>query len=707
MTVSQVPISSEATEDLGQKGVGRLSIGIDVGGTFTDAILSDGVRTFRAKALTTPDNISDGVLDACGLVAALFGQSLDAVLPSVARFGLGTTAVTNALASRTGRQVGLITTMGFEDSVPTASGRTQSVDGWLVAPWQIVPRRRIIGINERTDREGSILRPIDVAEVLAAARHLIELEKVEAIAVSFLWSYRNPSHEMAAVAAIAQHYPGITVTGGASLLPQIREYERTTLALLNAYTSGALRGVETLEATLQARGMTVPLLLMHSAGGATSVEEARRVPISLAESGPAAGVTAAAIVANDSGYPNAISCDMGGTTLDMAVIAGREPARKNRGEVMGLWTALSLVDVDSVGSGGGSIAWVDALGMMRVGPRSAGAMPGPASYGRGGSSPTVTDALLVAGYIDGERFLGGAMPLDREAARAACVPLAAQLDLGVDEFAWGVRAIALADMVKAVRSRIIERGLNPQDHAFVSYGGCGGLFTADIARAIGSPTVLFPEFASVLSAFGAAVADIRREHIRSLGIPVTTSAETILETLQGLSEQVWQDLAADGVAEEDRSVTFEADLRFRRQRWELTIPLDQAAEQSGNLDNLVERFKEEYARRYGPAALVAGMPVELTSLRAIGLGRTVKAALNRRAAREGLAPARSERWRMVKLDRLSEPTKVAVLDAQDLADGSDIIGPALIDASDTTIWIPPHSTARIDERNTLVLEIEK
>lgn len=705
MTVSQErnSVSIVGSEMAGQER--SLSIGIDVGGTFTDAILSDGIRTFRAKALTTPENISAGVLNACALVAAQYGNDLDALLPSVARFGLGTTAVTNTLASRTGRHVGFITTMGFEDSVPMASGRTQSVNGWLVAPWQIVPRRRIIGINERIDRDGNILRAIDAEEVLAAARHLVEVENVEAIAVSFLWSYRNPSHEAMAVRAIEMGYPDITVTAGASLLPQIREYERSTLALLNAYTSGALRGVETLEATLKCKGMKVPLLLMHSAGGATSVDEARRVPICLAESGPAAGVTAAAIIANDSGFPNAISCDMGGTTLDVAIIAGREPSRKNRGEVMGLWTALSLVDVDSVGSGGGSIAWVDALGMMRVGPHSAGAMPGPACYGRGGTDPTITDALLIAGYIDGAQFLGGAMPLDRNAALRACEPLARQLGLDIDEFAWGIRAIALADMVKAVRSRIIERGSNPQDHAFVSYGGCGGLFTADMARAIGSSTVLFPEFASVLSAFGAAVSDIRREHIRSLGIPASAPASEILETLRSLRGQVLEDLAADGVLEDDRSVTFEADLRFRRQRWELTIPLDYAAEQSGVLDEVVERFKIEYARRYGPAALVAGMPIELTSLRAIGLGRTVKAALNRHISGKGPAAERSERWRMVRLDRHGEATKVAVFDAQDLANGREIVGPALVDASDTTIWIPPNSKARLDERNTLVLEI--
>ena len=397
-----------------------LTIGIDVGGTFTDAVLGDGTSTLRAKALTTPDDISRGVIAACELMAARKGVALDALLPSVARFGLGTTAVTNALASRTGRRVDLITTRGFEDCVPSANARSVSVDGWLRLPWSIVDRRCILGVGERIDRDGRVLLPLREEEVIEAARTLMEVEGAEALAVSFLWSFRNPAHEEQAVAVLARAFPHISVTSGAALLPQAREYERSTLALLNAYTSGALRGVDALQAELDSRGLGVPILLMHSAGGSISASEAHRMPIGLAQSGPAAGVTAAAMLAAQSGHRNAVSCDMGGTTLDIAIVMNCEPLRKVRGEVMGVWTALSLIDVDSIGAGGGSIAWRDALGILRVGPRSAGSYPGPACYGRGGEQPTVTDALLVAGYIDPARFLGGAMALDTAAAHAAC-----------------------------------------------------------------------------------------------------------------------------------------------------------------------------------------------------------------------------------------------------------------------------------------------
>ncbi len=683
-----------------------ITIGIDVGGTFTDAVLGDGVETVRAKALTTQDDISRGVIDACELLAARKGLTLDALLPSVQRFGLGTTAVTNALASRSGRRVGLITTRGFEDCVPAANGRVISQDGWLRLPWSIAPRRCIAGVNERIDRNGTVLTPLDPAEVVDAARRLVELEGIEALAVSFLWSFRNPAHEDQAVAAIATALPDLRVTSGASLLPQSREYERSTLALLNAYTSGALRGVDELQRQLDVRGLGVPILLMHSAGGSISAAEAHRMPIGLAQSGPAAGVTAAAMIARRSGFTNAISCDMGGTTLDIAVVMGGEPLRKVRGEVMGVWTALSLIDVDSIGAGGGSIAWADALGIMQVGPKSAGAYPGPACYGRGGTQPTVTDALLALGYIDPTRFLGGAMPLDPTAALAACARLGEGIGLEPEQAAWGIRAISLSGMVKAVKSRLVERGLDPAENALVSYGGCGGLFAADIARAIGARTVIFPEFASVFSAFGAAASDIRRERIRAVGLPAGETGAMLEGAFAELSGALAQDLAADGVAPADRTIIFEADMRFRRQRWELSIALTEAEVAAGSLDSAVERFLGEYARRYGKGALMAGMEVELTLLRAIGIGQTVKATFNHAGAASGKGPVAASGVREVRLERDGPRAEIDLIAPESLAFGRTLSGPALLDASDTTIWIPPQSSARVDANMSLVLELE-
>jgi N-methylhydantoinase A len=688
-------------------GLGRLCIGVDIGGTFTDVVLTGADRAWRGKAPSTPDDLGRGVLDACALVAARAGLTLETLLPRVERFGLGTTAVTNTLASRAGRRVGLVTTKGFEDLVPLARGRRVNEDGWLMMPPQVVERECIVGVEERVDRHGDVLAALDPNEVVLAVGDLIARERIQALAVSFLWSFRNPIHEEQAVGALADAFPDLPVTSGAALHPVIREFERSTFALLNAYTSGALTGVQGLADELAGLGLPVPVLLVHSGGGSTTIAEAQRMPISLAESGPAAGVAAAVEVARAADVTDAVTCDMGGTSFDVSVVNRSQATRRARGDLMGIWTALSLVDVDSIGAGGGSIGWIDARNMLRVGPHSAGAVPGPACYGRGGEEPTVTDALLGLGYLAPDRFLGGDMTLDAGAGADACARLGRPLSLDADEVAWGIREIALAGMAKAVRGRLAERGLDPRGRALVSYGGCGGLFAADIARAIRAPRVLVPELASVLSAFGAATADVRRERTQSLELPLPADADAIAVVAEKLRSQVDADVAADGVLAADRSVHFEADLRFRRQKWELTVPFTGGTVDAAGLEQLVGDFRTEYARRYGEGALMAGAVVELVSVRAIGVGRTVKPDLAPSTARhEANGSAARTGEREVRVDRDGAPIEVGVYAGSALGPGDRITGPGLVDGSDTTVWVPPGAEAHVDPRNNLVLEVE-
>ena len=344
-------------------------IGVDVGGTFTDVVLSDGTRTWRAKAPSTPGELGRGVLAACRLVAERAGTTLEALLPTVSRFGLGTTAVTNTIAERTGRRVGLITTGGFEDLVPIARAMRASSNGWLVPPASLIDREWIIGVPERIDRNGEVLTKLDIQAVRAAGRRLVTEHGVEALVVSFLWACVNDSHERTAADELRLEFPGLTVLSAAELHPVIREYERTQFALLNAYTSGALAGVDQLVATLLDLGLPHPPLLIHSGGGSISVREGRRAPASLAESGPAAGVVAALAVCEAAGVTEAVTGDVGGTSFDVSVITSGRPLRRSRGNLMGVWTALPMVDIDSVGAGGGSIGWVDPLGILRVGPQ--------------------------------------------------------------------------------------------------------------------------------------------------------------------------------------------------------------------------------------------------------------------------------------------------------------------------------------------------
>ncbi|MSP98219.1 MAG: hydantoinase/oxoprolinase family protein [Betaproteobacteria bacterium] len=683
-----------------------LCIGVDVGGTFTDAVLSDGQRVRRAKALSTPADLGQGVLAACEAVARRWQSSLGDVLPRVSRFGLGTTAVTNVLAARSGRRVGLITTRGFEALVPMARGRWAWDDGWLVPPAQIIHRRDIAGVRERIDRAGAIIEPLHEADVMAAGGRLLE-QGIEAIAISFLWSFINPAHEERALELLQARFPGVPLESGAVLLPVMREYDRTTFALLNAYTSGALRGIDALADTLAERGLQVPLLLVHSGGGAISPGEAKSVPISLAESGPAAGVAAAAFVAASADIDCAVTCDMGGTTLDISVVAGGQPMRRMRGDLMGVWTALSSVDVDSVGAGGGSLAWTDALGALRVGPRSAGAVPGPACYGLGGVEPTVTDALLVLGYLDPARFLGGDMPLDTGAARDACARLGTRLGRGASEIAWGIRVVAIAEMASAIRARLAERGLDARAHAILSYGGCTGLFAAELAREIGARRVLVPELASVLSAFGAANADVRRERTRAVGVELPADPQRLQRISSELRAEVERDLANDGIAPAGRAISFVAELHIKRQKWELAIPFADARLDAAAQEKLMADFRVEYVKRYGQGALMTVAPVELVALRAIGVGRTVKASLERADAGQVPAgtPAPVSGSRRILLSHSAPAQPVNVVAWDELLPGHALAGPALVDCSDTTLWLPASAAARLDSRYNLIIEM--
>ena len=684
-----------------------LCFGIDVGGTFTDCVLTEGDRVWRAKSPTTPGAIGDGVINAARLASERRGEPLEATLPQVARFGLGTTVVTNVLASRTGRRVGLITTRGFEKMIPLARGeRAIDEEGWLVTPPSLLDPEAIVGVRERIDRNGDIIVPLDLAETETAIRLLVEERKIEALVVSFLWGFHNHSHEESVANLARSLYPDLTVLTAGSLHPAAREYERTTFALLNAYVSGSLGGLDALSNELARLGLEVPMLLVHSGGGSISMVEARRRPLGLAASGPTAGVAACVATAKAAGLSDVVTCDLGGTSFDVSVIMDGEPARRTRGNVMGMWTALSMVDVESIGSGGGSIGWIDARGLLRVGPRSAGSRPGPACYGRGGTEATLTDALVVLGYIDPERFLGGTFRLDAAAAQEACVRLGEALGMDAETTAWGIRRLALADMVRTTRGRTGALGLDLRNLPMISFGGSGSLFTPEIAVTVGAPKVLVPELASVLSAFGAATTDIRRERIASVLASFPIDAGRIERVLGELREALLRDLASDGVAETDRSVIFEADLRFARQISEIARPLPNEHFDAAAQADLLDGFRSEYARRYGHGALVLGAPIELVAVRAIGIGRTQLATATAGTVAIG-TPAPVARTRLVRLERGEGGCRdVAVHNRDSLLTGHMLAGPALVDAPDTTIWVPAGMRALIDPQGTMVMERE-
>lgn len=681
-------------------------IGIDVGGTFTDAVLTSGGACHRAKSPSTYPDIGRGVLASCRLAADAAGFELAAVLPRVRKFGLGTTAVTNVIATRSGLRVGLITTRGFEETLRLARARVEDVDGWLQSVDAIVEQRAIVGIDERIDKHGAVLKSLDPAEIAAAGSYLADEVGVESIAVSFVWSFLNPVHEQQAVSILHDLLPDMPITSGSELRPVIREYERTALAVLNAYSHGAYRGIDELARELREQGLTAPVLLCHSGGGAISVEQAKVQPVWLAASGPAAGVAAAARFAERAGEAKVLTCDLGGTSFDVAHIAGGSPARTQRGNLMGFWTALPRVDVESVGAGGGSLTWIDERGMLRVGPRSAGSSPGPACYGRGGERAALTDALVVLGYIDPHRFLGGAMQLDRAGAVAALARLGDGLDLDPVETAWGVREIAVVEMVKAIRARLSTHALSAPNHCLVSYGGCGALFAAEIAKLAGLKRIYVPELASVLSAYGAATMDIRRERMATVLVKLPASDPSMIDrTFAELREAALDDLAADGVPEGDRTVRFEADMRFVGQRWELNVSLP-ATPARGDAGAQAEAiFREEYLRRFGAAATTTSGVVEWVSIRAVGIGCMSGPTTDVAEPVAHWRPACATGSRLAHLERARPAVTLPTFDFEALRAGDCLEGPALIDGSDTTVWLPSGMAAKVDGERTLIIEV--
>ncbi len=674
----------------------RYVIGIDVGGTFTDAVCSDGSSTWRAKSPTNPARFSEGVMGACAMLARQAGLTLDGLMSHVVRFGLGTTAVTNVLATRRGRTVGLLTTKGFEFHLHSMRNHRDVQGGWIERFWMPVAPEAVRGVDERVDRSGSVLKPLVADEVLGAAADLIERNGVNAFAVSYLWSFRNPAHEAQTVALLQGKYPSLPVFSGANLRPVMREYERTTLAVLNAFTADALDGIEDLEQQLKDLGLSYPMLLLHSGGGAMSAREARLTPIALASSGPAAGSVAAGEIAVTAGLPNAICCDMGGTSIDVAVVTNGVPERRHTAEIGGIVTGQSAIDVESVGAGGGSIAWIDDRGLLRVGPQSARATPGPVCYGRGGTEATVTDAMVLLGYIDPASFNRGGMTLDVEAARAACSCLGEQLGMSAMGVAHGIREIALAEMSKAMRARISSGGLDVRDYGVIAFGGSGSLFATAMAVELDLPWVLTPALASVLSAYGAATADVRRERAQAIDELLPLASDHASGVLRDLVERAESDLIAQNVAAPDRSALCEAEVRFHRQNASLTLTLD------GDLksNELIDRFLTTYAKTFGVSSLSANTPIELSTLRVTGIGKTIRAVLPKTPVAVAGTPLSAIGHRSIYL-KPDQPTSVPVYSIADLRADHCVEGPALIDVGDTTLWAPAGSRVELVSGGTL------
>ncbi|HET9000658.1 MAG TPA: hydantoinase/oxoprolinase family protein [bacterium] len=675
----------------------RYRLAVDTGGTFCDFVLLDeatGRLTVR-KVPSSPDAPARAIFQGVDAVEA---PAADIVL-----FLHGTTVGTNALLEGKVARTGLLVTRGFRGILEVGEqarpyGRP-TFDLLFDRPPSLCPPRRTAEVDERVGARGEVLRPLDAASVDRAIERL-EAEGVDAAAVCFLFSFLRPEHEREAVARLRARHPEWWVTASSEVLPQIREYYRFSTAVANAALGPQLsRYMTALDAGLRARGLARALrLVMQSNGGTATFAQAARVPVTTVLSGPAAGVTAAAAIGLRAGCENVISFDMGGTSCDVALIERGRPNITTRGAVAGRPIAVPMLDIHSVSAGGGTLARVDGLGALRVGPESAGADPGPAAYGRGGATPTVTDADVVLGYLNPERFLGGGVRLDPiAAARALEEQVADPLGLPLAEAAAGVVRLINVQMAEAVRSISTERGYDVSAFPLVAFGGAGPVHAAFVAHDLGIPQIIVPPHPGATSAFGLLLSDVRRDYVRSQlsGLDAVARAE-VEGALADLGRQATEDLAREGFGPDARRCDFALDLRYAGQGYELTVPVPAGKFPATEVRAAFDRLHEE---RFGHAA--PNQPVELVSYRCQGIGLVPQPPAPRLNALPGTPDSRARRGaRRAWFDGWVD---TPLYDRERLGAGDELSGPAIIEQYDSTIVVPPGFRLRCDVSGNVVL----
>jgi N-methylhydantoinase A len=697
-------------------------VAVDSGGTFTDCfVLDDRGEITRAKAPSTPPRYEEGVFRAVEEAAGRRGLTLEELLADTSVFAHGTTVATNILITRTGARTALLTTRGHEDAI--LIGRTvQKVAGLteseiidvanLSKADPLVPRSRIFGVDERVDRAGDVVVPLDPERLRDLARSLRE-DGIESVAVSFLWSFLNPEHERR-VESVLRGTEGAGedgrwfVTTSSGLAPVIREYERTATTVLNAYLTPGVSGyLQRMEDRLRTGGHTGAIAVMHSAGGVSSIAEARGRGVSLLSSGPAGGVLGARALAARLGMDRVIATDVGGTSFDVGLIVDGEPSYAES-PVFGKYpVVLPVIDVPSIGSGGGSIAWIEPdIGVLRVGPRSAGASPGPACYDAGGSEPTITDANVVLGRIDPDYFLGGRMRLNASRARAAVDRVAEPLGMSTEEAAAAVVEIANSQMADLIRKVTVERGLDPARFVVFGYGGAAGLHAGAYAGKLGCREVCIPRSAAVFSAFGIAVSDRKRVAMVSDPAREPFDLGAWRRRFEELEASLVRELEEERLATEGLVLRRFVDLLFKGQVHTVRVPVDDedlAADDGG--EGVIRRFVEMYEGRFGAGTSYRKAGVEAETF-AVEASARLPFQLPDPLPLGDQDPAVAAKGRRPLFRPEAggfEPTPV--FDAERLLPGHRLEGPAVIDDEDTTVLVGSGHRVWVDGFLNLRMEL--
>lgn len=664
------------------------TFGIDVGGTFTDLVMRDS-RTGEIHSLktpTTPPHFADGILNAIRLT--------NIVPTEISAIAHGMTIATNTVLEMSGAKLGVITTAGFRDVLVIGRGNRPTLyDIKTVRPPPLVPRHRILEVNERMTNTGAIHLSLDESQVVAACERLKKMD-VEAVAICFLHSYANSAHENRAAEIVKSEMPGVTISVSSKILPEYREFERFSTTALNAYVGPKVsQYLNLLESNLKTNSINAPLSIMGSNGGTWSAADIAQEPVNALLSGPAGGVTASVGIARLLKIPDIITYDMGGTSTDVCLIRNYEYGMTTEGHV-GMWpNRAPQIEIKTVGAGGGSIAYLSPGNFLNVGPRSAGAIPGPACYGRGGKEPTVTDANVVLGRLRPDKALGGEINLDLAASLKAISQLGRELELKPERTAEGILRLAVARMTATVKEISIMRGLDPRDFTLFAYGGAGPLHAAEIAGELGINRIVIPPMPGAFSAYGLLVADTRHHVTRTR---LTKLSEINLEDLQALlaplREEARDRLRRDGFSENNIELKAFLDLRYVGQAFELTTHIPDPIQ---NLDDVTNLFQKAYEERYAHSDTA---PLEIVSFRVVGVGKAPNFELSRHTSNTN---SKTE-TRLVAFNNTLMPT--AVFSRAALPVNTSFLGPAIIEEEGATTVVPPGFRAILDNFGILTLQ---
>jgi N-methylhydantoinase A len=692
------------------------SLGIDIGGTFTDIVVYDHARgrQLNRKVLTTHDDPARAV--AAGIEGLLPKHHLPPA--EFTRVVHATTLFTNALIERRGAVTGLITTAGFADTLEIGRERKfELYDLNIVKPEPLVPRHLRLEVAERTRADGSVARKLDAAQVTAQARRLAQAG-VTSIAVVFLHGYANPRHEAEAARLIARQHKEIAVTTSHEVAPEIREYERASTTVANAYIKPLARQyLDAMARRVAGLGIPAPLLLMLSSGGLTHVAEAERTPVQMLESGPAAGALAAAFFGREDSHGNLLAFDMGGTTAKLSLVDKGEPltayafeaARQKRFlEGSGLPIRISTIELIEIGAGGGSIAHVDEIGLLKVGPRSAGSQPGPAAYGQGGAEPTVTDADFALGYLNPDYFAGGEMPIDMPAANAALERLAARVKLSLTEVAWGIHDVVNENMAGAARVHIAERGRDPRDYALLCTGGAGPVHAYEVARKLGLRQVICPPAAGVASALGLLVAPARVDRVATVGLRLDRDSVAALEkAFRRLEDDARAVMADTGLKLDTATVRRLADGRFLGQGFDLVVDLPAGPFDDSDAcrQRLTAAFETAYREKF--ALTPPDVPIEFINIR-VAVRAPVAEGGVAASGQPGAGGARGDAVKGRRPAYFPQPRgfeETTVYDRPRLVPGDEIRGPAVVEEDGSTLVIGPGGVGRVASSGNIVVTL--